>query len=398
MTIPKIQITDEGIFAPSSQDVIDGLWDLFKNAFGSELNTSMATPQGQLVTSLAAMVTDERNQWISLMNQIDPRYSQGIWQDAIGHIYFLSRKTASNSTAQLTAIGLAGVVIAAGAQFEDSNGHVWKSKKQNIIGKDGAVVIEVECETVGLIEAAPNSITTIIKATPGLDRVFNEYAAQAGINEENRTDFELRRIESVAANSKNTNSATYGAVSNIDNVIDVYVVDNPTDETMLVGHTNYPVVRNSILVSVVGGNTSAIAKAILAKAGSGCSFNGNTLVKVTDTENFSSHQPVYNVKFLRPTSIPLYFHIRLEDKGMMSYQDEINIKNAIINGMAHGESRARIGKSIIASKFICPVASVSSKLGILSIKVGRSASEKLDFVNFGVDEYPSVNQYQITIE
>ena len=398
MTVPTIQITDAGIQAPSSQEVIEGLWDLFKNAFGNELNTSMATPQGQLVTSLAAMITDERNQIIQLMNQVDPRYSQGIWQDAIGHIYFLSRKRATNSRAILTAIGLKGVIIPTGTQFEDGNGYTWKNAKAEVIGPEGSVKFEAYCEQVGLIEAAPNTITVIVKSLSGVDRVFNESAAVSGVDEESRTDFELRRIESVAANSKNTNSATYGAVADIDNVFDVYVIDNPTDVTINVGSTNYPVIRNSILVSVSGGDSDEIAKKILAKAGSGCSFNGNTEITVKDTENFSSHAPEYIVKFLRPTAVPLFFRITLEDKSIMSYQDEMLIKSTIMKAMKQGETKARIGKTVIASRFICPVSNAVSKLGILSLKVGLSVDDMGEFVNLGIDQIPTTDQYQITID
>ena len=61
MTIPPLQITDTGIKAPPTNEVIDGVWEMFKNAFGKDMNTAMNTPQGQLVTSLAAIITDERN-------------------------------------------------------------------------------------------------------------------------------------------------------------------------------------------------------------------------------------------------------------------------------------------------------------------------------------------------
>lgn len=396
MTIPSITITDQGIQAPSSQEVIAGLWDMFTSSFGADLNTAMNTPQGQLVTSLAAIITDERNQWIALMNQIDPRYSQGIWQDAIGYIYFLERKQATHSTAQLTMLGLSGTVVPTGFQFYDENGATWQTTNVITIPTSGQVKADVQCVTEGVIEAAPNTITTIVKALSGLDRVYNEFAAIPGVEEEGRTDFELRRRESVAANSKNTNSATYGAVANIDDVVDVYVIDNPTDGTINVGSTNYPVIRNSILVSVVGGDSDAIASTILAKAGSGCSFNGNTEVIVYDTENYSSRPPSYTVKFLRPEQVPIYFQVQLEDKSMMSYQDETAIKDAIINGMLSGNTKARIGQSVIASRFICPVANATT-LGIVSIRVSKTASDYVDMIDIGVDEYPATNQYQISI-
>ena len=396
MTIPEIKITPQGIQAPTSQEVIAGLWGMFQTAFGNDLNTAMNTAQGQLVTSLAAIITDERNQWIALMNQIDPRYSQGIWQDAIGYIYFMTRKQATKSTAQLTVIGLSGTVVPAGFQFADENGNVWETTSVTTIPPAGQITADVACVTDGPIEAAPQTITTIVKALSGLDRVYNEFAAISGVNEEGRTDFELRRRASVALNSKNTNSATYGAVANLDDVVDVYVIDNPTDATILVGSTNYPVIRNSILVSAVGGDSETIAKTILAKAGSGCSFNGNTEVVISDTENYSSRPPTYTVKFLRPTQVPIYFQVELEDRSMMSYQDEAAIKEAIINAMQSGNTKARIGQNVISSRFICPVANATS-LGVVSLRASKTAANYADIVSIGVDEYPITTQFQISI-
>lgn len=276
MSIPQLQITDDGIVAPNTDEVISGLWEMFKGAFGKDLNTTMNTPQGQLVTSLAAIITDERNQMIALLNQFDPRYAQGIWQDGIGYVYFMTRKKATHSSVDLELTGLAGTSIAAGTIFNDDNNQEWRITHDAVIGGEGTVTAHALCVLAGNISAAPNTITSIPKAIAGLDRITNPYAAVAGVDEEARRDFETRRRASVAINSKNTNAATYGAVANLPDVKDVYVTDNPSDETITVGATNYPVIRNSILVSVVGGDDEVIARTILNKAGTGCSFNGNT--------------------------------------------------------------------------------------------------------------------------
>ena len=397
MSIPSLSITNQGIEAPSTQEVIDGLWQLFRDAFGSDLSTNIATPQGQLVTSLAAIITDERNQMIKLLNQFDPRYSQGIWQDGIGYIYFMTRKQATRSMAQLTVIGLAGAVIPDGFQFKDGGDNTWEATASVTIDDSGQAKLDVQSTLDGPIAAAPNTITVIPKALAGLDRVSNEFAAILGTDEESRTDFEVRRRGSVALNSKNTNSATYGAVADLPDVIDVYVIDNPTDVTVNVGSTNYPVIRNSILVSVVGGDSEAIAKTILAKAGSGCSFNGNTEITVYDTENHSSRPPEYKVKFLRPKQVPIYFQVELENKAMMSFQEEDAIKSAILKALESGSTKARIGQAVIASRFICPVANAAPNLGIVSLRVNKTASGYLDKIAIGVDEYPVANAYQIKI-
>lgn len=397
MSIPQLQITDNGILAPSTDEVIDGLWDMFKAAFGKDLNTAMNTPQGQLVTSLAAIITDERNQMINLLNQFDPRYAQGIWQDGLGYIYFMTRKMATHSSVELVLTGLAGTSIAAGTSFNDDNGNTWQITHKTVIGSDGKAVAQAQCTTSGSVNAAPDTITTIPKAIAGLDRITNPYAAIAGVNEESRVDFEKRRYASVAINSKNTNASTYGAVADLPDVKDVYVIDNPTDETINVGVTNYPVIRNSILVSVVGGNDEAIAHTILNKAGSGCSFNGNTECIIADTENFPVRPPTYTVKFLRPAIVPVFFQVTVDDRDSLSHQDSEAIKVAITKGFATGATKAAIGQPVIASKFICPVAATIPHLSVISLRISKNGVEWVDILNMGVDEFPTTTLYQIKI-
>ena len=397
MNIPTLQITDKGIIAPTTDEVISSLWEMFKSVFGKELNTALNTPQGQLVTSLAAIITDERNQMINLLNQFDPRYAQGIWQDGLGYIYFMTRKHATHSSVEIVLTGLAGTTIAAGTLFNDVNGNTWQTTQKTIIGNDGSATAHALCTRSGIVEAAPDTITTIPKAISGLDRVTNPYAAIAGVNEESRIDFERRRYASVAINSKNTNASTYGAVADLADVKDVFVIDNPTDETIHVGATNYPVIRNSILVAVIGGDDETIARTILTKAGSGCSFNGNTECVIADTENFPVRPPTYKVKFLRPALVPVFFQVTVADRDLLSYQDSEAVKEAIIKAFSSGTAKATIGQPIIASKFICPVAAAIPHLSIVSLKISKEQENWLDMLNIGVDEFPTTTTYQIKI-
>ncbi|AOA58339.1 baseplate J/gp47 family protein [Acinetobacter larvae] len=387
MTFPLIEITEKGVIAPTTDAVVAGLWDLFKQAFGDDLNIDMRTPQGQLVTSLAAMIQDERNQMIELLNMTDPRYSKGVWQEGIGNIYFLNRKRETYSTVELSVMGLRGVKVAAGTQFSDSLGYVWKTLNDVTIDESGIAAVKAECTTPGQISAAAHSINTLVKSISGIDRLTNPKAAQLGREEEGRIDFEERRRLSVALNAKNTNAATYGAVADIDGVVSLYVEDNPTDETVHSGITRYPLIRNSILVSVMGGDDYEIANTLLIKAGSGCSFNGNTEVIVKDTENFQIRPPTYKVKILRPTAVPVYFKIVLEDLSELSFHDESNIKDALIDATKSGKTKMNIGLPVIALRYVCRISAVAD-LVLESLRISRDGINFTDVLEFGVDEFP----------
>lgn len=395
--IPEIEITDKGIIAPSTDAVLAGVWELFKGAFGSDLNTTLNTPQGQLVTSLTAIIQDERNKWIQLMNQIDPQYSVGIWQNAIGELYFITRQSKTFSIAPIRLYGLNGTQIPQGFLIRDTAGNQWATTSNLTIDSTGFIDGEVQCTMAGPIDASTGTITAIITALSGVDRATNLSAAVAGVNEETASNFEQRRQDSVAANSKLTDAAVRGAVANLPNVVDVWVRSNPTDATVTFGVTNYPVTRNTLLCSVVGGTDYDIAWNILVKGGTGCSFAGDTEVTVYDNDTYPIDPPDYKVKFLRPNLTTVKFKVILEDRSKMSLQDERAIRDAILNALKTGRTRARIGQKIRAAAYICPVGNAVD-LNIIDIEISFDGSTWVNVLDLGVDQYPVTSEFDIEIE
>lgn len=394
--IPNLELTPQGVSAPSRGEYQSALWTMLTECFGADLNQSENTPQGQLVVSLTAILQQKDNQFIDFMNQIDPRYSRGVMQDAIAYIYFLNRQGKRNAVAELTLTGAANTNVPAGFEIQDTEGRTWISIGASVIKSTGTSLISVQCTKDLTESAAPNTINIIVEALDGLDRATNLLASTKGLPEESSVDFEERRRESVSANAKGTNAAVYGAVADIPNVLDAFVVDNPTDETITVGVTNYPIIRNCLLVSVVGGNPMEIAKQILIKGGTGCSFAGNTEVIYADNENYDDRPPQYTVKFLRPTHVPVYFKVTVTDKSKLTFQEESAIKKSIQDAFMTGTSKRAIGSTIIASDYSCAIGTLSDTR-VVSIQVSRDNSNFVNFVEFGVDEYPIIPESNIEI-
>jgi hypothetical protein len=394
--IPKPTVTDKGIIAPPSEEVLQGLWAMFVAAFGPDIAQVLNTPQGQMSTSLTASFRDRDDQMVQLMNQIDPQYSTGIWQDAIARLYFLTRQGVTRSTAQVTFFGLAGSVIPQGFQVQDQAGNVWVLKAQATIQVNGEVVATVECQVLGAISASPNTITIVVEAMSGVDRVTNPSAAIAGKQEESRDDFEIRRADSVSANAKNTDSAVRGSVANLPSVIDVWVKSNHDIAPTTMGVTNYPVPQHSILVSAVGGIDYDIAWQILVKAGSGCGFAGNTEVTVTDSDALTVEAPTYSVKFLRPTTTTVKFKVTFDDITQLSYPDEQAIKNSILTALQSGRTRARIAQNLRAVQYVSAVTAVTD-LELISIEVSLDGTTWVDRLQFGVDQFPVSSLADITV-
>lgn len=395
--IPKIKYTDQGVVAPTIQELHEGLWRVMEKAFGENLNRQWSTPQGQMVASISAELSDMHNNIIELMNLVDPRFSYGVMQDGVGEIYFLSRQKATRSVVQLTFRGLTGVVIPEGFLCVDRNGNQWETTESKFIASSGSITINAQAVKTGAITAEVGEIDQIVNSTDNIDSVTNNTPAIVGRSTESREAFEERRRESVAKNSKGMNASVLGEVSNLDGVVDCYVVDNPTDETITVGSTNYPLIRNSLAVSVVGGNDNDIARAILIKGGTACSFVGNTEVVYEDWENFESYPPKYTVKFIRPAHKPVFFTVEVESIENIGYDQERYIKENILKAFTSGRLRARIGGRVIANRYLCCISGVENNV-VIGIYVGRSKEEKVNIIDFGIDEFPTLSELNITIQ
>ena len=137
--IPKIEITDVGYIAPTTQEINDGLWQMVEAAFGGNVSRVQGTVQYQFVTSWTAMIKDAYDNLISLGNQFDPRYAEGIWQDAIAQLYFLTRKLATKSVCPVIFKGLTGAQIPEGFAVRDVAGRDWLTVGAYNIGVNGTV-------------------------------------------------------------------------------------------------------------------------------------------------------------------------------------------------------------------------------------------------------------------
>lgn len=396
--MPKIQFTPAGLVIPAETDILAGVQADMNAAFGGGLNPGLETPQGQLASSQAAIIGDKNNEFALFVNQVDPQYSADRFQDAIARIYFLTRKPATPTSVQATLTGLAGTVIPAGTLAQDTSGNTYAASGAATISIAGTVDAEFQNIENGPIPCAAGTLTQVYQAVPGWDAITNAADGTMGSDVESRADFEYRRRNSVALNGKGTPQAIYAEVFALADVLDVYVKDNPSGDTVLTGSTNYPLLPHSVYVAVVGGTDADIAAAIWRKKDAGCDYNGNTSVVVTDASGYNYPQPTYVVKFERPASLAVKFAVRIVNDPSLPSNIVTLVKNAIIsrfNG-ADGTTRERIGATILASRYYGAVVAVASNVSLLDVLIGTS-SPTLTQINVGIDQRPTVSAADITV-
>jgi len=392
--IPTVRVTPQGFLAPTREEITAGLWAMFREAFGDNLTQDSRTPQGQLVTSLTAIMREKDAQLIELGNNFDPRYSTGKWQEALGAIYFLERRQEVSSVVQLEFMGAVDSAIPVGQEVKDENGNEWVTTQSGTIGSSGVISLWAKAVIPGPISAAADTITQLVNAPAGIDRVTNPSLAAVGSLDETRVDYEIRRAESVAANGKNTNYNVLGAVFSLPGVIDCYVIDNPTDSLVNVGVTNYPMPRHSLLVSVVGGDDNEIAEQALIKGGTGCSFVGNTHVVYHDTSLGYQTPPEYDIYFERPTTVQVYFRLVVADMGAVTINTQNEARKSIVKQSQSGKDKFRINSRVIAQNYVCEI---GRSLGVVDIDISTDGATWEKSIRFGVDQFPVVNVNNITI-
>lgn len=372
--VPQPTFGPNGFIVPSDDAILAGVLADLNQAFGGGLNiTNLETPQGQLASSQAAVISDADQTFLFYTQQVDPAYASGRMQDAIGRIYFIERLPALQTIVSCVCTGAENTVIPVGSLAQDASGNTYLATTGGTIPASGQLTLQFANQIVGPIPCPENTLTIIYKAIPGWDSINNPSDGVLGQNTESRQAFEARRAASVAQNSVGSVPSVLGAVLNVPGVIDAYVTEN--DTAAPVTKLGYTMAANSLYVAVVGGDPDDVATAIWSKKAPGCAYNGNTSVTVYDTNSgYNPPYPSYTVKFETPAPLQILFAVTLVASPLIPANAGTLIANAIINAFAgaDGGSRARIANNLLASRYYAPIASLGPWAQIESLYIGSN--------------------------
>lgn len=398
-SVPAVSFTPAGLVIPTEAEILAGVQADMDAAFGGGLNPALETPQGQIASSLAAIIADKDSEFATLSNQVDPQYSDGRFQDAIARLYFLTRKPAEPTSVAATLTGIAGTVVPAGTLAQDTSGNTYASQGDATIGATGTVTAQFANIETGPIPCAAGTLTQVYQAIPGWDAITNAAPGTLGNDVEGRADFEYRRQNSVALNAHGSAESIYAAVFAVPGVLDVHVRQNYTGATVNTGATNYPLVEHSVYVAAIGGADADIAAAIWSKKDLGCDMNGNTTVNVTDNSGYAYPKPTYEVKFERPAVLPIYFDVQIVDSPSLPENIVTLIQDAIVarfNGQ-DGTARERIGATIFASRYYGAVANGYADASLISVAIGTTGPGALAQIAVGIDQAPTLSAADVTV-
>ena len=337
--------------------------DAFKGTGLPELNTDSSTAAGQLIDSITALVCEKDSELLYLANNFNPLKAQGIWQEALGKLYFLERKPAVPSIAMIKCGGSAGTFIKEGDMIKSrdpENLTRWVCKKGGAITSDGYIELPFECMEPGPVTAPARALSHIITTRPGWSTAVNESPATPGREQESAADFEARRYASVAYNSRSSVQSAYSRLAALPGVIAVCIRHNRADTPLVIDGVE--IKPHSVFACVLGGADSDIARALYCSVSAGCDYTGNRSIEVKD--EFTRARDV--VRFSRPNERSIEVKVTIRQVNDLAPNATELIQELVYNNF-YGTKAAQaysvapvqrviMGDILFASRFYAPLA------------------------------------------
>ena len=391
-----------GMTAPETavlRDAVAANWEqAFNTGDGSPvLDTEAATPAGQLVDAEAAYLAQVNAELLYLFAQLNPRTAEGVWQDALGYIYFLTRKVAQPTLVTVTCTGLQNTVIPAGAQMQDDDGVRYECQSETVIPAGGSVDVPFQCTEAGPIECPAGTLSSIVTVIPGWDTGVNQAAGVVGRNRESQADFENRRFASVAKNSHGSVLSLQGALADLDGVVDCQVLENPTSATVTKNGVSIP--SHSVAICIYGGADSDIAETIYHKKDAGCGTTGNASVTHTATE---AGNAVYTYSIVRPTPTDVHIEVEINKTQQTSATVEQDVIDAVIGDFLGSDSnsgnvRVGLAQTVYASRFSVCVIKTAGVQDLVGITIGLGSGPMGASIDIPGDVEPTISSADITV-
>lgn len=230
-SVPLPVFGNQGFTSPVDSQILAGVFQDLNSALGGNLNPGLTTPQGQIASSEAAVISECFALFGAITQGVDPAYASGRMQDAIGRIYYLSRIPSAATVVTATCSGLTNTFIPINAKAIDASGNIFLCIESGTIPVGGSIDLTFACQTQGPVICVAGALNKIYQAIPGWDSILNAADGSPGRDVESRAAFELRRSQSVALNATGQTGSILANVLAVPGVLDAYALENPLAQT-----------------------------------------------------------------------------------------------------------------------------------------------------------------------
>lgn len=388
-----------GVELPSTQEIREDLGEKIQQAFQTSpndplLNIEPSSPMGQVLDLIVAEIEAKNSEIAFLANMTNPETATGKYLDALAALYGLDRKISEPTVVNCVLTGLKGTVIPYGAIAQDSLGNQYRHSAANgaQIDDTGSVTTTFTAINHGPLEVAAGSVNRIVTTIAGWDSITNLTAGVIGRDEETDAELRNRMIESYAVNATGYVEAIEANLAALEGVLDVRVLENPTNAEV----TQYGVAidPHSILIAIVGGEDSDIAKTIYQRKDAGCGTTGDYEVQFIDETYYNA---TYNYKIVRPQNQSLKISATFFGTSMNETEKNNVIQAIIQDALGQGvNDRISLASTVYASRFYQAIQSQTSA-PIAQIQVGLGTGALGSSVQIPANIEPTISESDVSI-
>lgn len=375
-------VTNTGYTPTSLADWISRFETLFRRVYGSDIDLSAKSADGQLVGILAQMFADQDEQVSTGFSMLDPNQASGKWVDQFVSYLNLRRKSAQ--TTQLTIVRIFGTrdtIIRPPYYVSTTAGVQFQLNSTVAIGDNGYVDTSFSSSTQGQYSVLAGDTLNPVTIISGVTSVTNMQTSSGGSGEELDADVIDRAITSYGVAGTNTVDGIVATIRQMDDVIACNGYENYTASYDANGQP-----ASSQWIIVDGGTPSKIAEAIMTRKGVGCRQVGNQSYGWTDasgTERIA--------KWDQPTYVEPFITITVARKEMFT-----DISTDYITRTIAAET-FNIGEEVSAFE-LSALLQDNSTFYVKQFLIGRTADTMTETIlNIGITERVVMNSVNISV-
>lgn len=261
------QDTLAGIITVDTSAIQAGVEAEIKAIFGNDIDLTPETPQGRLVEVLTAERAGVVGFNAANASQLNLTYATGLFLDAVGSYFGVTRVGQSQSRVFASVTGVAGTVIPAGSVVKSDAGDEFYAENAITLPIIGAYFLSVE---YGSIPCEIGTLTTIVSSVLGWETV-NNAAEPAPLGADAESDASYRiRIKNSRYSGTGFVADISSKINSVDNVLSSFVYDNGTASP--VTYDTVVIDAHSLVAVVDGGTDADIANAIYTTKSAGCGY------------------------------------------------------------------------------------------------------------------------------
>lgn len=224
----------------------------------------------------------------------------------------------------------------------------------------------------GAIDVPEKAVDTIVTPVSGWASVSNRVAGTTGKDWESDQELRIRRETSLKLAGRGTLDSVISQMQQVEGVLSTRIVANNTASTNAEG-----IPPQHIRAIVDGGTPQDIGRVLFNYVSAGIGYHGSQTVAIESEVTGDS----YDVKFDRPTNVPVYFEVTVQSSDDTP-TDAIELIRGVITEYI---STLDIGDPLLYTRLFGPISAVIGDGAYVSLLYTGLASSPTGVVNITPD-------------